>query len=52
MEAKLEVEEYVQSAKAQKQPQAEFFDEGKTPTEFEDGVEPDANDTYQAPSRV
>ena len=52
MEAKLEVEEHVQSAKAQKQPQAEFFDEGEIATEFEDGVEPDANDTYQAPSGV
>jgi len=52
VESKLEVEEYIQSAKAQKQPEAEFFNEGKIAAEFEDGVKPDANDTHQAPSGV
>lgn len=52
VESKLEVEEYVQSAKAQKQPKAEFFNERKIAAEFEDGVQPDANDTHQAPCGV
>ena len=52
VESKLEVEEYIQSAKAQKQPEAEFFNERKIAAKFEDGVQPDANDTHQAPGGV
>jgi len=52
VESKLEVEEYVQSAKAQEQPETEFFNEGKIAAEFEDCVEPDADDTHQAPGGV